>query len=200
MANIKYSSNIKDMGLLAKEMKIAAEIYCSTKDLEQVVGRSISFNIFSVATERRKKELADRLTNRLSTLDDYLIDKLANSSPDTTKLLALLALSKNDLLTFEFLNEVYKDKFQQKDAKISDADFNKFFHTKIQQSEIVAKWKLPNIEKLKGALRKILIDAGIGRRFGDDVKLFPPIMDRVIREHVKENGDEIYLLALGVNV
>ena len=54
-AELKYSSQIKDMGLLEKEMKIACQEYQNTKDLGVIIQKSISDNIFMVNTERRRK-------------------------------------------------------------------------------------------------------------------------------------------------
>lgn len=199
MSKAKYSSNIKDMGLLNKEMKIAADTYIGSNDLESIVGKSISFNIFLVNTERRKKDLADKIIRRLGNLDDFLIEKISIGSADTVRQLALFALMKDDLLLFEFMNEIFKDKLLLNDARITEADFNRFFKEKIQTSDIVASWKQPNVEKVKSAIRKTIIESGLGKRFGNDIKIMPPIMDRLIREHIKENGDEKYLIAMGVN-
>lgn len=42
----KYSSQIKDMGLLEKEIKIACQEYQKTNDLGVIIQKSISENIF----------------------------------------------------------------------------------------------------------------------------------------------------------
>ena len=45
IAELKYSSQIKDMGLLSKEMKIACQEYKNTNDLGSIIQNSISNNI-----------------------------------------------------------------------------------------------------------------------------------------------------------
>ena len=68
---MKYSSQIKDMGLLEKEMKIACKEYQQTNDLGVIIQKSISDNIFMVNTERRRKELA----YKKSLKEDKFLDK-----------------------------------------------------------------------------------------------------------------------------
>lgn len=57
VTELKYSSQIKDMGLLSKEMKIACQEYKNTNDLGAIIQNSISNNIFMVNTERRQNSL-----------------------------------------------------------------------------------------------------------------------------------------------
>ena len=39
---LKYSSNIKDKGLLGKELKVAAELYCQGYSYDKIVELSIN--------------------------------------------------------------------------------------------------------------------------------------------------------------
>ena len=131
-AELKYSSQIKDMGLLEKEMKIACQEYQNTKDLGVIIQKSISDNIFMVNTERRRKELAYKIIARMAVLDDYLIEQLANSPYSTAALLSLYALMKTDRMTFEFMNEVIKDKIELMNYRLTDIELNQ---TGIEQAK-----------------------------------------------------------------
>lgn len=197
-AELKYSSQIKDMGLLEKEMKIACQEYQNTKDLGVIIQKSISDNIFMVNTERRRKELAYKIIARMAVLDDYLIEQLANSPYSTAALLSLYALMKTDRMTFEFMNEVIKDKIELMNYRLTDIELNQFILCKSQQSELVAKWKDSNKIQVKSALRKIITDAGIIRDLGSVLMIMPPILDKQIYNHIVELGDKKYLEAMGV--
>lgn len=197
-AELKYSSQIKDMGLLEKEMKIACLEYQNTKDLGVIIQKSISDNIFMVNTERRRKELAYKIIARMAVLDDYLIEQLANSPYSTAALLSLYALMKTDRMTFEFMNEVIKDKIELMNYRLTDIELNQFILCKAQQSELVAKWKDSNKIQVKSALRKIITDAGIIRDLGSVLMIMPPILDKQIYNHIVELGDKKYLEAMGV--
>lgn len=195
---LKYSSQIKDMGLLEKEMKIACQEYQNTKDLGIIVQKSISDNIFMVNTERRRKELAYKIILRMSALDDFLIEEIANAPYNTVALIALYALMKTERIVFEFMNEVIKDKIELMNYRLTDIELNQFILCKAQQSEIVARWKDSNKIHVKSALRKIVTDAGIIRDLGSVLMIMPPILDKKIYNHILEIGDKKYLEAMGV--
>lgn len=195
---LKYSSQIKDMGLLEKEMKIACQEYQNTKDLGIIVQKSISDNIFLVNTERRRKELAYKIILRMSALDDFLIEEIANAPYNTVALIALYALMKTERIVFEFMNEVIKDKIELMNYRLTDIELNQFILCKAQQSEIVARWKDSNKIHVKSALRKIVTDAGIIRDLGSVLMIMPPILDKKIYNHILEVGDKKYLEAMGV--
>ena len=157
VTDLKYSSQIKDMGLLGKEMKIACQEFQYTNDLGVIVQKSMSDNIFMVSTERRRKELAYKIIARMAVLDDYLIKMIAESPYNTAAILSLYALMKTDRIVYEFMNEVIKDKIELMNYRLSDIELNHFILCKAQQSELVAKWKDSNKIQVKSALRKILI-------------------------------------------
>ena len=198
VTDLKYSSQIKDMGLLGKEMKIACQEFQYTNDLGVIVQKSMSDNIFMVSTERRRKELAYKIIARMAVLDDYLIKMIAESPYNTAAILSLYALMKTDRIVYEFMNEVIKDKIELMNYRLSDIELNHFILCKAQQSELVAKWKDSNKIQVKSALRKILIDAGILRDLGSVFMILPPIIDKPIMDHIIELGDKKYLEAMGV--
>ena len=195
---LKYSSQIKDMGLLAKEMKIACQEYQQTHDLGVIVQKSISDNIFMVNTERRRKELAYKIISRVAALDDTIIKMIVESPYNTSSVLSLYALMKTDRLVFEFMNEVIKDKIELMNYRLTDIELNQFMLYKSQQSELIANWKEPNKAKVKNSLRKILIDATIIRDLGSVYMIMPPILDKSIIDHINQIGDKKYLEAMGV--
>lgn len=195
---MKYSSQIKDMGLLGKEMKIACQEFINTNDLGVIIQKSISNNLFMVNTERRRKELAYKLVYRMSAIDDYTIKAIANSPYNTSAILSLYSLMKTDRLVFEFMYEIIRDKIQLMNYRLTDVELNQFIACKAQQSELIAKWKDGNKIQVKSALRKILIDAGIARDLGSVYMILPPIIDKDIIKHITDIGDKKYLEAMGV--
>lgn len=198
VTELKYSSQIKDMGLLSKEMKIACQEYKNTNDLGAIIQNSISNNIFMVNTERRRKELAYKIVARMAALDDFLLYAIADEPYNISALLSLYALMKTDRLVFEFMNEVIKDKIELMNYRLTDIELNQFMLCKAQQSDIIAKWKDENKAKVKNSLRKVLIDAGVLRDLGSVYMIMPPILNKNIKDHIIEIGDKKYLEALGV--
>lgn len=137
---MEYKSTIKSRPYLYKETKKAAILLNSGLNINELKVKAVEENIFQVESETRMKELASIIITRLNGIDAYLIDKIENSNIETSKIIVLYAIIKNDRLFFEFLNEVYKEKLLLRDLFIRDKDFNTFFQSKRQQSEKVDSW------------------------------------------------------------
>lgn len=194
----KYSSYIKDMGLLGKELKIAAELYVSGLSYEEIVENSIDKNVFQVNTERRRKELAEHIVLRMKYLDEFTINRIAEGTIFLANALSVYAPMKLNPLVFDFMNEVYKEKRELMINRITDADFNQFMDVKSQQIELIANWKDGNKAKVKNALRNILIEAGMLKDMGSFYLLLVPVLDQDLIKNLQQEDGDIYLRALGI--
>ena len=153
---LKYSSNIKDKGLLGKELKAAAEWYAQGFSFERILADSIDNNVFQVNTERRRKELADCVITRMKYLDEFTLKRISDGTIFLANVISFYAVMKINPLVYEFMNEVYKEKAELMINRITDADLNQFMDVKSQQIADVAKWTDGNKDKVKGALRNML--------------------------------------------
>lgn len=151
---VRYSSNLKVMPLLFNEMRKAALLKVNGFDDKAIVHKSVTENIFQVAKERRKRELANKILTRLRTLSPELLNILACGSMEAAKIVALYALLNEDLLLFEFFQEVYSYKYITGNRFIYDSDIMLYFQRKAEVSAIVANWKDNNIRQLRNAYKK----------------------------------------------
>lgn len=197
---LKYSSNIKDKGLLGKELKYAAESYARGHTFENIQEESIENNLFQVNTERRRKELADCVINRMKYLDDFTLKRIADGTVFLASVISFYAIMKINPLVYEFMNEVYKEKSELMINKITDADLNQFMDVKSQQIDEVAKWTDGNKDKVKGALRNMLIEAGMLRDMGSFYMILVPVMDTDLLQNLLNEDGDIYLKAMGIRV
>ena len=197
---LKYSSNIKDKGLLGKELKLAAELYCQGNSFEKISEMSIDENIFQVNTERRRKEMAECIIVRMKYLDEFTIKRIAEGTIFLANTLSLYAMMKTNPLVFDFMNEVYREKAELMINRITDADMNQFMDVKAQQIETVAKWTDGNREKAKGALRNALIEAGVLRDMGSFYMVLVPVLDMDLVQNLLSIDGETYLKAMGIRV
>ena len=197
---LKYSSNIKDKGLLGKELKYVAELYAQGNSCSQIKEESIEKNIFQVNTERRRKELAECVIVRLKYLDDATIRKAAEGTISTANVISLYSIMKVNPLVFEFMNEVYREKVELMINRITDTDFNQFMDVKSQQIEEVSKWTDGNKDKVKGALRNMLIEAGVLRDMGSFYLVLVPVLDMDLVENLNNEDGDMYLKALGIRL
>lgn len=194
----KYSSNIKDKGLLGKELKSAAELYSQGLSFEKISTLSIENNIFQVSTERRRKELAGCVVTRMKYLDDFTLHKVAGGTIILAGIISMYAIMKINPFVYEFMNEVYREKAELMINRITDTDINQFMDVKSQQVEEVGKWTDSNKEKVKGALRNMLIEAGMIRDMGSFYMILVPVMETDIVKNLREIDGDIYLRAMGI--
>ncbi len=197
---LKYSSNIKDKGLLGKELKTAAELYCQGNSYEKIVELSINENVFQVNTERRRKEMADCIVVRMKYLDDFSLRRIAEGTIFLTNTLSLYAMMKTNPLVYDFMNEVYREKAELMINRITDADMNQFMDVKAQQIEAVANWTDGNKEKVRGALRNALIEAGALRDMGSFYMVLIPVLDMDLVQNLLSVDGDTYLKAMGIRV
>ncbi len=197
---LKYSSNIKDKGLLSRELKTAAELHAQGLSYDAIVEESIDNNVFQVNTERRRKELADCIVTRMKYLDDFTLNRIAEGTIFLANFISVYAIMKTNPLMYEFMNEVYREKSELMINRITDADINQFMDVKAQQVEMIATWKDDNKDKVKGAIRNILVEAGMMRDMGSFYMILVPVLDMDLVSNLQTVDGDIYLRAMGIRV
>ncbi|AZR71952.1 hypothetical protein BBF96_00135 [Anoxybacter fermentans] len=192
----KYKSTIKSMAFLYLELKKASGLYLQGLKVDEIKKKAVEENIFLLNTESRIKEIASTVIKRLQVLDEFLLWKITNGSLETSKQIALYAIMKTDRLFFEFMQEVYREKYLLMDYIINDKDFSVFFQRKSEQSDQVASWKDYTFYKLKQVYKRILVEAGFAKKNKKNLEIIKPIMEEEVIEHLKNKGDQIYLQAM----
>lgn len=192
----KYKSTIKSMAFLYLELKKASGLYLQGLKADEIKKKALEENIFLLDTENRIKEIASTVLKRIKVLDEFLLRKLTNGNLETSKQIALYAILKTDRLFFEFMQEVYREKYLLGDYIITDRDFNTFFQRKSEQSEQVASWKDYTLYKLKQVYKRILLQADFVKKNKKNIQIVRPLMEEDVVEHLKSKGDQIYLKAM----
>lgn len=194
MGNDKgYKSTIKSRPFFYLETKKVAELMYQGLNAFEIKEKAIRENIFQVKTEARKKEIASIIISRLKDLDDFLIEKIARSDSETSKMMVLYSIMKTDRLYFEFMYEVFREKLILKDHFLTDKDFHIFFDSKKQQSEKIASWNDYTFYKLKQVYIRILHEAGLIKNQKGDREIDRIYFDYEVKQHIKDIGDEIYI-------
>lgn len=193
---MEYKSTIKSRPYLYKETKKATSLINKGLEIKDLKKEAVENNIFQVETETRMKELASIIGARLKELDDYLIEQISVSNIETSKLIVLYSVIKNDRLFFEFMNEVYKEKILLKDLFIKDKDFGVFFQNKREQSEKVNSWSEYTFKKLKQVYIRILFESGLIKNQKGDKEIKIPIIDNEVKEHIIKVGGKVYIEAI----
>lgn len=189
----EYKSTIKSRPFFYIETKKVSNLFCQGANAFEIKEKALCENIFQVKTEARKREIASVVLSRLKKLDEYLIGKVAGGDSETSKIIILYAIIKTDRLFFEFMYEVFREKFILKEKILTDKDFHVFFDTKKQQSDKVASWNDYTFYKLKQVYIRILHEAGLLKNQKGDREIDRVYFDQDVKEHLKEIGDQIYL-------
>ena len=98
----KYTSILKSRPYFYLELKKASQLKLQGLGNEEIKTKAIEENIFGVSKDARKREIASTVVNRITKMDDYLLDKIVNGNLQTSKQLAIYSILKTDRLFFEF--------------------------------------------------------------------------------------------------
>jgi len=199
LIDLPYTSSIKDMPLMFSEMKRTALLLCEGKCVDEIINLSLEQNIYQLDTNKRRRDVPLRMVKRLSTLGQPLIHVISDGSDADAKLVAFFALMKADRLLFEYMQEVYSDKFNSGYNEISDKDFIDFIDHKAQNNETVAKWSSSNLANIRGKIKKALCEAGLTKWIYDDLIIQKPIIDNALL-CLFEESDKYYLKAMLIEV
>lgn len=179
---LPYTSSIKDMPLMFSEMKRTALLLCEGKSGDEIVGLSMSDNIYQLEKPKRRRDVPLRMIKRLSAIGEPLVKVITHGSDADAKLVAFLALMKADRLLFEYMYEVYADKHHSGLDEITDKDFLDFIERIAQNSETVAKWSESNLASVRGKIKSSLCEAGLAKRKGGNLLIQKPIVDDELRK------------------
>lgn len=191
----EYSSAIKEWPLMFTETRKTALLLCEGKSETDIIELSKTSDIYQLKKEIRRTKLPQKILARLHSLNHEQISLLASGNENIAKLICFLSIMKTDRLLFEFMREVYAEKLGIGQAEISDKDFVIFFERKINESPKVAKWTSNNLEQIKNAYKRILTDAGLGKRQANTLLLTRAICDKDELASLR-SGNEIYTEAL----
>lgn len=144
--------------------------------------------------------MADCIVVRMKYLDDFSLRRIAEGTIFLSNTISLYAMMKTNPLVYDFMNEVYREKAELMINRITDADMNQFMDVKAQQIEAVAKWTDGNKEKVKGALRNALVEAGALRDMGSFYMVLVPVLDMDLVQNLLSIDGETYLKAMGIRV
>lgn len=179
----EYSAIMTGEPFLHFELRTVAQMRMrglSNNEIREVVKAE---NSFQYKTPKSIGRALRAVLRRLDVLDDTLVEICANGSLSASRLVTLYAIAKTNLLFFDFLEEVYKEKCALGRSPLTAKDVRIFFTQKRQQSAVVAGWSEETVRKLRQVFLKILIDAGLVTP--DTQLVSPPIVELGLIEHLK---------------
>lgn len=195
---INYSATLTGEPFLYYEIRQVAKLKLSGLNEQQIRQVVRGNNLFQYSTE---KSLTRRLTavlRRIETLDEYLLQFLAEKPSASAKVINLYAIAKTNRLVLDFFVEVIGEKFENDNLHLEKKDINEFFIAKREQNENVAQWSDTTVAKLKQVLTRIILEVGIlaNQKTGRLKRL---VLDKDIEKCFKDHGETKLLRSMGIN-
>ena len=193
---LEYSSSLNGASYLMFELKQVVKLQQKGLSDQEIRKKVVDENIFQFENKGRINRTLPSVMRRAKVIDSTLGTLMLEGSVEMSKVINLYAIMKTDLLFYDFMDEVIREKLQNNDYLIEKKDINLFFTTKSEQSEKVASWSEINKEKLKRAFMQVLYESGILKeRRGKELNRL--IIDEQIKDHLIRIGDTQYVRAMG---
>ena len=109
-------------------------------------------------------------------MNDFLITKLAEDSPDIGKFINLFSILLNEKIFYDFFNEVIKEKYFLLDYYISNEEFVNFMNEKEDQEEEIRAWSDETRRKILVKIKGFLLEAGYLTKIDKGFKIIRPLI------------------------
>jgi len=177
MQRKEYSAGAVKFSFWFAEYRKVISLLRSGKTINDIKELATSENIFSAATPMRSGQIFNTVSARVLSLPNEYYSLFENSSLETQKLIALIAVMESDSLFFDFMNDVYREKLITGDTIISDSDVRVFFAEKQLESEKVSGWTDATLDRLRKCYKTYLAEAGLLERGAGDWQIIKPLVD-----------------------
>lgn len=192
----KYSSGIAAESFWFVEFRQIIQLRYDSKSWDDIKDLCINDNLLGVTKEYRAKRIYGNLKRRIDALDEELIDIFINADVPTQKIINIFSMAKINRLFFEFLYELYREKIILGVMELEDSDINIFLKNKQDQHEDISKWTDVTMKRLRSTYINFLRDAGLLTVIDKQKAITPPILDVVLENYLKDNGENQVLKAI----
>lgn len=192
---MEYSAGMLSQVFALTEMRKTAELLDQGRSKDEAWEKIQSENLYQLKNPTRLRRTFRYICNRLDVLPEEAVKMLPVMDADQAKIVVLVSIMKTDLLFFEFVYEVYREKKILGEKVLAGRDINGFFDDKANQSDIVRGWSEAGIQKLKRCYVKNLVDAGL-LEDSRSKAIRPVLIDYRIEDLFRGNGMDIYIHAM----
>ena len=192
----KYSSGLVSESFWFIEFKKIIKLRNDGKSWDDIRDLCLNDNLLGISKEYRARRIYGYLKNRVDVIDEGLINIFINADLTTQKIINIIAIAKKNRLFFEFLYEVYREKVLLGAIELTDSDINIFFKNKQEQDEDISKWTDVTLKRLRSTYMNFLTDAGLLTVIDKQRRITPPILDILLENYLKDNGEKQMLKAI----
>ena len=194
MTDKVYSTSLTGAGFRLYEFKVTVSLI-----EEGLTDDEIRRKVFEEDLFQQKASSTTRsfpyILKRARALDDPLRKYVLEESNQMAKQINFYAIMKTDLLFYEFMDEVIKNKLQNNDLIYERKDINIFFNEKSDENEKLSNWSESTLKRLKSSYNRLLLEMGYLIKLSSS-DLIPVQMDDLLREYLIKIGGKEYVEAM----
>ena len=187
MSRREYSAGAVKFSFWFMEFKSVVKLLSEGLTLVEIKEKNQKENLFGAPTILRARQIFSTVSARIKALDDSFYSIFMDSDLATQKLFALAGTMAHDILFFDFVYEVVREKMIIGNNEFSDSDISIFFKNKQLQDEKVAKWTDATLNRLGRVYKTMLFESGMTDK-STPRTILKPILDPVM-EHWLEDHD-----------
>ena len=146
-------------------------------------------NILETVSESNFSKKFNTINKRLKSLTDNLKKQIVNTDLVSAKFINLYSILCNERFILEFLEEVVKEKYDNYSYYIKESDFSNYMETKSEQSKVIQNWTAEGKRRMLIKVKNFLTEGEFLEKNKDGYKIIKPIVDLVVIDEIKENGN-----------
>ena len=157
-------------------LRVVAEAYVQTGSWESAKGKVLASNSLQARTPSSAKRMERELRQRLMRLTPAEIDLAAHGIVEERTAIAWLAALKTSSFIHAFASEVLRGKLSSLDPVLRASDYEAFFENQSAVHPEILALTASSRTKVRTVLLTMLREAGIGQRFGRELRIQRPII------------------------
>lgn len=196
MEGKEYSAGAVKHSFWFMEFRNEVKLLSEGKSFEDIKGLCRNENIFAASTPERAMQIFNTVSSRIKVMGDSFYPVFLNGDVSTQKIFNLAAIMASDMLFFDFVYEVIREKIIIGSNEYKPSDLNIFFKDKQLQSEKVAGWTDATFTRLGKNYKTFLFEAGMTDKGKNVRKIFKPILEPDMERWFIDNDMEPIVKAL----
>ena len=171
------------------EMRNTCKFILENKVEEDLKNLLKANNILETVSESNFSKKFNTVNKRLKSLTDILKKQIVNTDLASARFINLYSILCNERFILEFLEEVVKEKYDNYDYSIKESNFLNYMETKSEQSKVIQNWTAEGKRRMLIKVKNFLTEGGFLEKNKDGYKIIKPIVDLVVIDEIKENGN-----------
>jgi Tfp pilus assembly protein PilZ len=196
----EYVGSLTGEPFMIHENKIIADLLLKNNTIEIIKKAVVTENLLGYKTVKSVQKRANAIIKRISNLDQFLLNKIANDLSGDGKLVVLYSIYLSDRLFHEFMDEVMKEKFLIRDFSFDKKIIQKFISDKSDSDIKLQEFTKETKAKLANVIFNILEEAGLLIETEKDFKLKNQFVSSELRNYLENKGEIKFLKSIGVSL